>query len=807
MADYRQSESNGSDAGDGIIVAFRTLQVARDAVDLAGGDTLTIEDATLVSPSRGTIFKTHGSTTYKGVAGPIQYIGASVDITHGTTSKIDLNALTQDSANAQCQDATAGKIDNWSSTLGIENTDDQRHGKACLELPGSGTSDRADYTFSCPSHPCRINTVTQNSMAVNTRCRIQDPGNSVFVDDNGDFVVGSQNLRIPSAQNAYGERQFSDSSIVDAVTFTINPNVTGLDNNLSVQFHPNTSGNRVLVQSITPEFDWTWIDLGSGLFKCYLFGTSGNNALAKSSKVDFFMSGGDALELILRRTVYGDLEPGECYWDLAGTEEDLNARTMYYQLAAGEVFADLHFEFYPYLNCFEITDDPTIQNIGLFGTVDLGIIISGGSADPLLDGLHILNTNGHCIKSTGAGTDFTLQDSELERANNTVSEGDPARSTNGGSKYYGAPDLVLITDSSHGNVNRIDGHDGGDDGLQVDDGGSVDSDSSNWWANNSAAFAANDGAGVYHLKNSNFISIISKFKPNIIQHTQTFHDANTTAVASTIDNCNILKAREAGTVAIFIQDGTLLEVNTSLAFGGTVDPDFLAPGGGGTGGEEDDPKFVDIENDDFHLLASSPGANTATAPAPTGGDLNGVAFPANFPLGAFAFTAGKPFIITPYLDLFNDNGDVISVDFSPNIMGESSFDAIGLPDGLTINQDTGVVTGTITQNGNYFVTVTATNGVGDLAPPALFNWFVGAQAQQFRKLSQVGSNGNWYSYKELGLTIAEMDAGYFSNQYVASILKTDDILSVTGSDGAKMYQVTVIAETRTVTLTLSLTFT
>jgi len=167
---------------------------------------------------------------------------------------------------------------------------------------------------------------------------------------------------------------------------------------------------------------------------------------------------------------------------------------------------------------------------------------------------------------------------------------------------------------------------------------------------------------------------------------------------------------------------------------------------------------------------------------------------------------GPPTLTAEYNDQFNDVGDTPSVDISTNIAGGTSFSAEGLPPSLSINASTGVITGTLGQDGNFPVTINAQNSIGVLLPPAQFRWYVGAQAGMFEKLEQVGSNGFMYAYNEQGRTIAQMNAAFFSNRYVVSVLKTDDYLQVTGSDGTKIYQVTVTPETRTVALTLSLTF-
>ena len=75
------------------------------------------------------------------------------------------------------------------------------------------------------------------------------------------------------------------------------------------------------------------------------------------------------------------------------------------------------------------------------------------------------------------------------------------------------------------------------------------------------------------------------------------------------------------------------------------------------------------------------------------------------------------------------------------------------------------------------------------------------------KLMQVGVNGVFYSYEELAFTRAEMAAGFFSNQYAASIFKTGDVLLLRGSDGAAYYNLTVDRESRDVSLSVGLPIT
>lgn len=275
---------------------------------------------------------------------------------------------------------------------------------------------------------------------------------------------------------------------------------------------------------------------------------------------------------------------------------------------------------------------------------------------------------------------------------------------------------------------------------------------------------------------------------------------------------------------ISLFDSTGAAIPTNLVAGSTQTPPDLDIADGGTDFFiEVDPAipvaagdyqvcFVRSEGGFVNLKSTASGAGTRPRMTIVSDSLTNTPFvndnATTTIVGIWAgFNAiGPPTLSTAYLNQFNDNGDSPTVDLSTSISGGSSFTADGLPPGLTMAAATGVVTGTITEGGNYTVTVNAKNDLGELAPPAQFQWFVDAQAQMFTKLQPIGANGNWYNFNEQGRTITQLNGAFFSNQYAASVLKTDDFLTVTGSDGTKIYQVTVVQSTRTVTLTLSLTF-
>lgn len=168
--------------------------------------------------------------------------------------------------------------------------------------------------------------------------------------------------------------------------------------------------------------------------------------------------------------------------------------------------------------------------------------------------------------------------------------------------------------------------------------------------------------------------------------------------------------------------------------------------------------------------------------------------------------AGPPKLTTSYSNLFNSVGDSGTVDLGLNLSGESAVFIEGLPKGATYNNNTGLITFDLTHNEQAKITVSPKNSSGELLPNPTFFWYVGPQARMFNKLAQYGTNGNWYSFTETDLTLAELDNAFFSNQYATSVLSTDDVLTLTGSDGTKIVRVAAVnTEARTITLSSGLT--
>jgi hypothetical protein len=70
---------------------------------------------------------------------------------------------------------------------------------------------------------------------------------------------------------------------------------------------------------------------------------------------------------------------------------------------------------------------------------------------------------------------------------------------------------------------------------------------------------------------------------------------------------------------------------------------------------------------------------------------------------------------------------------------------------------------------------------------------------RMRGLTQVGSNGLWFSFRDETRTLASMNGAYFSNKYASTTLTTGDALYLKGSDGSKWVILTVSGMTVTFT--------
>jgi large repetitive protein len=117
---------------------------------------------------------------------------------------------------------------------------------------------------------------------------------------------------------------------------------------------------------------------------------------------------------------------------------------------------------------------------------------------------------------------------------------------------------------------------------------------------------------------------------------------------------------------------------------------------------------------------------------------------------------------------------------APFAAGPITFSATGLPAGLTLNSGTGVISGTPTAQGNFVVTVMATNSAGSVSTE--FIWKVIPAGQpRFLKLEQLSAlNGNpWGSMAELNLLDSSGNAIPRAGFQV-----TTDSEELTGENGA-----------------------
>lgn len=127
-----------------------------------------------------------------------------------------------------------------------------------------------------------------------------------------------------------------------------------------------------------------------------------------------------------------------------------------------------------------------------------------------------------------------------------------------------------------------------------------------------------------------------------------------------------------------------------------------------------------------------------------------------------------PETVTPITDQTSDDADVVSLDISGNFNdlvsgSDIAYSASGLPDGLSIDPDTGIISGTIDKsasqfggNGEHTVTVTVTDEAGN-SDDVNFNWGVNNPAP-------VAVDDTAIATEDQTLTVSAAD-GVLANDY------------------------------------------
>ena len=142
----------------------------------------------------------------------------------------------------------------------------------------------------------------------------------------------------------------------------------------------------------------------------------------------------------------------------------------------------------------------------------------------------------------------------------------------------------------------------------------------------------------------------------------------------------------------------------------------------------------------------------------------------------FNWNVNGPVAITVPDDQTNNQGDTVSlaVAVSDSAGGTLTYSAVGLPNGLSINSSTGVISGTVGDGGSWQPAVTATNGT--YSDTESFNWDVNG----FVSITDPGDQFNQIG-DSVSFQVPAIDAAAGTLSYSASGLPTG--LSINSGTG------------------------
>jgi hypothetical protein len=166
-------------------------------------------------------------------------------------------------------------------------------------------------------------------------------------------------------------------------------------------------------------------------------------------------------------------------------------------------------------------------------------------------------------------------------------------------------------------------------------------------------------------------------------------------------------------------------------------------------------------------------------------------------LTSFTWAVNGPIAITTPADQSNQAGDSVSLAVSASYSGSGSltYSAAGLPNGLSINSSTGVISGTLSAGGSFSPTVTATHSTDSAS--VSFAWSVGSPIT----ITDAG-NQSFHAGDAVSVPIHATDTASGTLSYSASgLLSGLSINSTSGLISGTIGAVSAGIYTTTVTVT------
>ena len=542
-------------AGTSAETAWETID-RLNAQTLVAGDTV-ILGGTAKNPLRGSLILNHAGAEGNPITTSGGYLAASIDVTDGSTYEIsNARHVSWDGWfqewTTTTDSTTWGEYPNGTSTVN-QDTVNQLSGDSCLRFDIDADNSLVYIRDNSPyiSAGTGYFTITYKTSATGVlKFDLQKYGTGLYMQADGSFDAALYRPDLPSSETW--------------TTYT-SPTYT-LTNHAELRFQLFGSGasQSVYVQAVRVFVQPVWEVHDGDIYKVSLYSDQASPMILKTSTWD--TDGLDGLEFVPLADSLAEIGAGEFFRD--GTNH-----IMYYRLASGETFEDLHFEVTWLSEGINITADyNNLSGISQYAANGHGVYTEGAIAN--FSDMYVSRSALYNVKDS-VGSTTTWTDSKFYKANDTQHE-----NVANGYLNSGATSTMVRCESSYN----------GDDGFQVTNNGTLNMYYCISHNNLSQQLTVTSGGGNFYN------NIFYDGLPERMGIAQPVTDKTEDGTARVYYNNFVLDVRIGDSRAFGIVNATGITESNNGWFGGANPPD--APYGE-TNGLNVDPGF----DNDFNTTA------------------------------------------------------------------------------------------------------------------------------------------------------------------------------------------------------------